>query len=399
MHLPRDIQAKEIIEEIKKHFFPGQENDIVCEEILAEKVCKSLKEAAEKLKVKAEEVDKIVREAVEKGITKASEIAKLVREKLVEMATNFKCEDALPAEWCAKIREVAATLKIDYAKVMKVMKEIVAKGITKAKEIIDEIKKHFFPGQELMVNAITCEDIFSEQVCVALKKAAEKLKVKAAEVDKIVREAVKKGITKAKEIIKIVRAKIIEMATNFKCEDALAADVCAKLREIAAELKIKFAEVMKVMKQIIAKGVVEAKKIIEYIKKHFFPGQDLMCPSPTCEDVLSAKVCTELRDIAKRMKVKAEEIDAIIRQLVKEKITEAKVIIEKVKAKLVELAKNFKCTDVLNESVCKEIKDFAAKIKIEAKKVDEIIKKIVVEGVTKAKEIIKKIIEHFFPKP
>merc|ERR1712198_561780 len=279
------------------------------------------------------------------------------------------------------------------------MKQLVVKGYEKAKEIIEKIKHHFWPGQDLVANEIECEDILSEQVCAALKKAAEKLKVKAAEVDKIVREAVKKGITKAKEIIKIVRAKIIEMATNFKCEDALAADVCAKLREIAAELKIKFAEVMKVMKQIIAKGVVKAKKIIEYIKKHFFPGQDLMCPSPTCEDVLSAKASTELRDIAQRMKVKVAEIDAIIRQLVKEKITEAKVSIEKVKAKLVELAKNFKCTDVLNESVCKEIKDFAAKIKIEAKKVDEIIKKIVVEGVTKAKEIIKKIIEHFFPKP
>merc|ERR1712136_232318 len=148
-------KAKEIIEKIKHHFWPGQDlvaNEIECQDILSEQVCAALKKAAEKLKIKAAEVDKIVREAVEKGITKASEIAKLVREKLVEMATNFKCEDALPAEWCAKIREVAATLKIDYAKVMKVLKEIVAKGITKAKEIIDEIKKHFFPGQELMVN-------------------------------------------------------------------------------------------------------------------------------------------------------------------------------------------------------------------------------------------------------
>ena len=110
-------------------------------------------------------------------------------------------------------------------------------------------------------------------MCAALKKAAEKLKVKAAEVDKIVREAVKKGITKAKEIIKIVQAKIIEMATNFKCEDALSADVCAKLREIAADLKIKFDKVMVVMKDIIAKGIVKAKEIIEEIKKHFFPGQ------------------------------------------------------------------------------------------------------------------------------
>merc|ERR1712042_62962 len=348
-------------------------------------------------KIKAAEVDKIVREAVKKGITKATEIAKLVREKLIDMATNFKCEDALSAAVRAKIREVAAVMKVKMETVMKVMKEIIAKGITKAKEIIEKIKHHFWPGNELIENKIVCEDILSKSVCASLKKAAEMLKVKSAEVDKIVREAVAKGITKAKEIIKIVRAKIVDLATNFKCEDALAADVCAKIREVAGELKIKMAEVMKVMKKIIAKGIAKAKEIIEEIKKHFFPGNELTLVK--CEDVLSAKVCTELRTIAAKLKVKAEEIDIIIRKLVKEKITDAKRIIKEVREKLVELAKTFKCTDVLSETVCKEIKDFAAKIKIEAKKVDEIIKKIVVEGVTKAKEIIKKIIEHFFPKP
>merc|ERR1712212_654739 len=169
-----------------------------------------------------------------KGITKASEIAKIVRAKIIELATNFKCEDALSAEACAKIKEVAALMKIKMEKVIAVMKEIIAKGIVKAKEIIDEIKKHFFPSMdvnELMENEIVCEEILSEAVCAALKKPAEKLKVKAAEVDKIVREAVKKGITKASEIIKIVRAKIIELATNFKCEDALSAEACAKIRE------------------------------------------------------------------------------------------------------------------------------------------------------------------------
>merc|ERR1711962_1666247 len=283
-------QAKKIIEEIKKHFFPGHElieNTIICEDILSESVCAALKKAAEKLKVKAAEVDKIVREAVKKGITKAKEIIKIVKAKIIEMATNFKCEDALYADVCAKLREIAADLKTKFDKVMVVMKDIIAKGIVKAKEIIEEIKKHFFPGQELIENAITCEDILSESVCAALKKAAEKLKVKAAEVDKIVREAVKKGITKAKEIIKIVKAKIIEMATNFKCEDALSADVCAKLREIAADLKIKFDKVMVVMKDIIAKGIVKAKEIIEEIKKHFFPGQELMENAITCEDILS----------------------------------------------------------------------------------------------------------------
>merc|ERR1719431_2416984 len=173
---------------------------ITCEDVLAANVCKSLKKIAEKLKVKAAEVDRIVREAVKKGITKAKEIIKIVRAKIVELATNFKCEDALAADVCAKIREVAADLKIKMDKVMKLIKEIVAKGITKAKEIIEYIKKHFFPDNELIENAITCEDILSANVCAALKKAAEKLKIKAAEVDKIVREAVQKGITKATEI-------------------------------------------------------------------------------------------------------------------------------------------------------------------------------------------------------
>merc|ERR1712168_310670 len=338
-------KAKEIIEKIKKHFFPDNElieNAITCEDILSANMCAALKKAAEKLKVKAAEVDKIVREAVKKGITKAKEIIKIVRAKIVELATNFKCEDALAADVCAKIREVAADLKIKMDKVMKVMKEIIAK----AKEIIEKIKKHFFPDNELIENAITCEDILSANVCAALKKAAEKLKVKAAEVDKIVREAVKKGITKAKEIIKIVRAKIVDLATNFKCEDALAADVCAKIREVAGELKIKMAEVMKVMKKIIAKGIAKAKEIIEEIKKHFFPGNSKELVK--CEDVLSAKVCTELRTIAAKLKVKVEEIDIIIRKLVKEKITDAKRIIKEVREKLVELAKNFKCTDVLS---------------------------------------------------
>ena len=40
-------------------------------------------------------------------------------------------------------------MKIKMEKVMKVMKEIIAKGIVKAKEIIEEIKKHFFPHFEV----------------------------------------------------------------------------------------------------------------------------------------------------------------------------------------------------------------------------------------------------------
>merc|ERR1711962_419871 len=307
---------------------------ITCEDVLAANICKALKKVAEKLKVKAAEVDRLVREAVKKGLTKAKEIIAVVRAKIVELATKIRCENILFENVCNKMRKIAASLKIKFEKVMTYMKNLVVKGITKAKEIIEKIKHHFWPGQDLIENEITCEDILSEQVCAALKKAAEKLKVKAAEVDKIVREAVKKGITKAKEIAKIVRAKIIEMATNFKCEDALSADVCAKMREVAAKLKVDFAKVMKVMKEIIAEGITKAKEIIEEIKKHFFPGQELIENMITCEDVLAGNVCAALKKIAQKLKVKVEEVDRIIREAVKKGITKAKDIIKIVRAKI-----------------------------------------------------------------
>merc|ERR1712150_365259 len=106
---------------------------------------------------------------------------------------NFKCTDALSESVCAKIKEIAAKFKVDYQKVMKVIKDIIAKGITKAKEIIEEIKKHFFPQLEgELVNLIKCEDVLSPQVCTKMREIAAKLKIKVSEIDRIIRELVAK---------------------------------------------------------------------------------------------------------------------------------------------------------------------------------------------------------------
>merc|ERR1711931_239359 len=369
----------------------------MCEDILSESVCASLKKAAEMLKVKAAEVDKIVREAVKKGITKAKEIIKIVRAKIVDLATNFKCEDALAADVCAKIREVAGELKIKMSEVMKVMKKIIAKGIAKAKEIIEEIKKHFFPGNELIENMITCEDVLAGNVCAALKKIAQKLKVKVEEVDRIIREAVKKGITKAKDIIKIVRAKIVELATKIKCEDILSANVCNKIRKVAGDLKIKMSKIMTYMKNLVVKGITKAKEIIEKIKHHFWPGNELIENAITCEDILSESVCASLKKAAEMLKVKAAEVDKIVREAVAKGITKAKEIIKIVRAKIVDLATNFKCEDALSADVCAKIREVAGELKIKMDKVMKVMKEIIAKGVAKAKEIIEEIKKHFFP--
>merc|ERR1719495_1362230 len=312
-----------------------------------------------------------------KGITKAKEIIKIVRAKIIEMATNFKCEDALAADVCAKMREIAAELKVKFTKVMKVMKEIIAKGITQAKKIIEEIKKHFFPGQDLMENSITCEDVLAANICKALKKVAEKLKVKAAEVDRLVREAVKKGITKAKEIIKVVRDKIVELATRFKCEDVLSKSVCDKLRKAASKVKVSFEKVLKYIKNLVVKGITKAKEIIEKIKKHFWPGQELVENEIVCEEILSDKVCAALKEDDKTLHVKAEEVDKIVREAVKKGITKASEIIKIVRAKIIELATNFKCEDALSAEVCAKLREVAAELKVKFDKVMEVMKKII----------------------
>merc|ERR1712141_364829 len=183
-----------------------------CEDVLSADMCKKLRDAAEMFKIKAAEVDKMIRQAIAKGVTKAKEIFKIVQAKLIKMAKNFKCTDALSKDICDKIAEVAAKLKVKMAEVMKVIKGIIAKGITKAKEIIEEIKKHFFPGE---VNVIVCEDVLADNVCKALREAAKILKVKVEEIDAAVREAVNKGLTKAKDIIRFVRSKIDSFVKEF----------------------------------------------------------------------------------------------------------------------------------------------------------------------------------------
>ena len=58
-------------------------------------------------------------------------------------------------------------------------------------------------------------------MCTKLRAAAEKLKQEAKVIDEIVRRVVGEKIVQAKEIVKRVQQKLVEMAKDFKCEDAL----------------------------------------------------------------------------------------------------------------------------------------------------------------------------------
>jgi len=246
----------------------------VCEDVISEMACEILRKIAKTLKLKVEIVDKIIREAIAKGITSAKGIFDFVRHRLVEWAKNFKCTDILSEKVCTTMKQIAEKIKVKFTEIVKFMKDIIGKGIMKIKEIIDAIKKHFFPHNDILAeladaNTVTCEDVLSAKVCAELRAAAEKLKVKVAVIDQIIREAIHKKITKAKEIIQLVRHRIVELAKNVKCTDVLPEEACTKIHDIAEKLKIKIAEVDKVLKEIIAKGITKIKEIIKKIKEHF----------------------------------------------------------------------------------------------------------------------------------
>ena len=51
------------------------------------------------------------------------------------------------------------------------------------------------------------------------------------------------------------------------------------------------------------------------------------------------------------MKLKVEQVDALVRKVAAEKVTEAKAIIKEVRERLAAMAANFKCEDDLSAEV------------------------------------------------
>merc|ERR1712168_1010284 len=92
---------------------------------------------------------------------------------------------------------------------------------------------------------LKCEDVLAPEVCAQLREAAEKLKIKAELIEKFIQEAISEKITEAKGIIKYVRERIVDLATHTKCEDIFSDLFCKHIREFAEEFQLDVAEVEK----------------------------------------------------------------------------------------------------------------------------------------------------------
>eukprot|EP00794_Sanderia_malayensis_P004963 gene4963-5609_t len=237
----------------------------------------------------------------------------------------------------------------------------------------------------------TCEDVLAQDLCVKLREISAALRLQVSKVDDAIKDALINGLVSGPEIYRAAREFLKNEVLDKTCEDFLAPGVCTKLRKIAAALKIKAEKVEEAVRETIASGVVKATDI--YLKVVEFLKKEVL--SKTCEDFLAPRVCTKLRSIAAALKVKIEKLNEFVVDAVIAAYDRKDEIYQNVISFLKDEVLSKTCEDVLATDVCAKLKSIASKLRVRAAKVDEAVKNAILKGYTRATEIIADVKDFF----
>ncbi|XP_066925895.1 uncharacterized protein [Clytia hemisphaerica] len=259
-----------------------------CEDVLAIKVCDSLRKTATALKLKSDEVKNAVVDAYQKGLATTTEIANAAEDFLVNKVMTKKCEDFTSADNCQKLRDMAAKAKVEASKV-----------------------KAYVLKQVAVLKTKTCEDfIMSVDKCTKLRDLATKVKVKGEEFKVMVlaalQEAQQKGTDKVKEVYNNIKNYIV----STRCEDMFNPDLCAAMRKYAAKTKVALPKILETSFEVLKKGVSVGKAMVEKVF-------DIVDYFYDCEDVFDKGSCDRLRNWAATFKIKADEFEVAVRKYVR----------------------------------------------------------------------------------
>ncbi|XP_066925904.1 uncharacterized protein [Clytia hemisphaerica] len=114
-----------------------------------------------------------------------------------------------------------------------------------------------------------------------------------------------------------------------------------------------------------------------------------------CSDVLAVKVCDNLEAIAKRLKLKAEDVTKAVVDAVKKGKTSSVEIYNAAKDFLINEVATKKCEDFTTVENCQKLRKVAAFMKLNAEKVEEFVRKAVAEGAVQAADIYAKAMEYY----
>jgi len=354
-----------------------------CEDVLSAEQCQQLRDAASKLHEKASDVLDAIQEAAKNHVTNAKDVLKFVQEKLVAKAVNFKCEDALSAETCQKIRDFAKNFHLNAKEVAHAIKEAIVEGAKDPQAVLQKAK-------DFLIEQLTCENVLGKERCDQLTDAASKLHEKASAVTDAVREAVKKHYTKAQEVLDYVRETLVQKATNFKCEDALGAETCAKLVDLAKRFHVKVEEVNIAVKEAIVKGALNVKEQFN-VAAAFLKNLS----NAKCEDLIDAATCQKIRDFANKVHLNTKEVIEAVKEAILEGARDPQAVLKKA---IDFLKAQLSCENVIGKERCDQLRSLADKVGVSLSKLDEVMREAIANGVTSAKDLYKTVIDWIMDK-
>lgn len=227
----------------------------------------------------------------------------LLQAVTAQVAAPTTCEDVLPADTCAKLRNIAV---IFHEKVGIVNEAIVAaynKHITKLQDVIAFAKNYLMDRAQ----NFKCEDVLSEDNCAKLIEVAEKFNVSLSEVTRDIEEAIVDGITQGKALYQKTVELILNHLQNLSCEQLVDADTCQKIKDFGLKVHASAQDIHRAIIDAYSKGLVQAsdflKDAIEYLKNDI-----------SCETVLSPDTCTKLHSLADKFGASWDKIVAVLRE-------------------------------------------------------------------------------------
>jgi len=352
----------------------------VCEDVLAQDLCVKLRGIAQALKLQISKVDDAIVDAAIKGLVSAPAVYSAAKAFLMNEVINKSCEDFLSPPVCTKLRQVAAALKIKAEKVEEFVKAAIVEGITQGTAIY--VKVVDFMKKEVLSK--TCVDFLAPRVCDKLKEIAAKLKVNIVKLNEMIVSAVVAGYQNRDDIYNNVIVFMKDEVLSTTCEDLLSADYCAKLKAVAAKLKIKAAKVDQAVREAILKGYLTTSAVVKSVKE-FFENEVL---SKKCEDFLPDSVCTSIKTIAQKMKVRADLVDKAVKDALIKGYSKVQDLKDYAKEYLKE---NIKCEDHLSSISCSIIRRTAKSLGVKIQEAEQKLRDLVAQQVTQARELYRQV--------
>lgn len=267
-----------------------------CEDFTSPDNCAKLRDLAKKLKIKAADVEKFVIQAVADGAVKVNDLYNKVLDYYKKEVATKKCEDFLSKTNCDRIRDVAATFKIKADALEKAFVEAVMKAYIEGKDVLTET---FNKLKDLAKNT-TCEDLLNPDLCKTLRKYANLTKVSFPKIMDAVRDSIVKGYKIGKGLLKA----IYDITDYFyDCEDVFTQSSCDRLKYWLGKLGVKAAEIDRIVREYAKKGFETASDL--YKKIYDFLKEQVVCKiSPWCktDGSMFAKRNISIDDIMEKLK-------------------------------------------------------------------------------------------------